>query len=347
MAGEDRDTSTTGQLLQLVRLARGLTQSQLSESSGLSQALLSKAESGVVELDQARLATVAQALGVPPARLTMSEPVQGVLSACAFHRKRSNLPVAHAKRIRAVLDLRRMQVQSLVRDELGVTLPRKAPTDDDWDSPETIALEVRSAMGLHAGPVPDLIAAVESVGAVVAVTDLHAPRIDAIGNWPEGHRPLFMLNSAAPTDRRRFSLAHEVGHAVMHQLPRANMESEADRFASELLMPTTDIRTDLARADLPSLVILKSKWKVSLAALARKAHDLGTISDYDYRQLNIAMSTAGYRTREPVEVPAEEPSLVAHVLARRLLSTSVQQLAHESLMTTEEFTATYLGGSDD
>jgi Zn-dependent peptidase ImmA (M78 family)/transcriptional regulator with XRE-family HTH domain len=336
-------------MIQLVRLARGLTQTELARLCGLSQAVLSKVESGVLDLDATRLTAVATALNVPLPRLTASKPVNGVLSACAFHRKRSSLPVSDAKRIRATLDLRRMQVESLIpAGDATITLLRKPPSDDEWDdNPETIAAEVRKSMGLGDGPIPDLVSAVEAAGAVVMVTDLDAARIDAIGNWPEGHRPIFMMNSAAPADRRRFSLAHEVGHAVMHQVPKPDQEVEADRFASELLMPTNTVRGELANVNLASLVDLKTRWGVSMSALIRKARDVNAISDYDYKRLNIALSTAGYRTREPVELPTEVPALISRTLRRRLQREPIPALAEEALMTTDEFTTIYLEGSSE
>ena len=344
-----RDAATTGQMLQLVRVARGLTQAELAGEARVSQAVLSKAESGVIELDDARLAQVAAALGVPVARLTTSEPAGGVLSACAFHRKRNSLPVSDAKRIRANLDLRRMQVEAMLPVEVaGVRVPRKAPSEDGWDGPEDIALEVREAMGLGNGPVDDLVAAVEALGAVVVVTDLEAARIDAIGSWPQGHRPVFMVNSRTPADRRRFTLAHELGHAVMHTLPTTDQEKEADRFASELLMPSNSIRSELAGLDLPKLVTLKPKWGVSMAALVRKARDVGAITEHDYKQLNIALSTAGYRTSEPVSLHEEFPRLVDQTVRRRLKHGElVQQLADQALMTVDEFSAIYLKAHHD
>lgn len=337
-------------MIQLLRLARGLTQSELAKVSGLSQAVLSKAESGLLSLDLDRLADVAAALQVPVERLTTSESADGVLSACAFHRKRSSLPVSDAKRIRAVLDLRRMQVERLIpAGDAAVTLPRMSPSEDEWDdNPETIAAKVRESMGLGEGPIDDLVKAVEGVGAVVLVAELGAARIDAIGNWPDGHRPLFILNNSAPPDRRRFSLAHEVGHAVMHDVPRAGQEEEADRFASELLMPSGSIRGELQRVDLAALVELKAKWGVSMSSLIRKARDVGAITDYDYKRLNIALSTAGYRTREPVELPVESPTLMAATIANRQLhGESAEQLAKKALMTAHELTTTYLEGSDE
>lgn len=336
-------------MIQLVRVARGLTQTDLAKKAGLSQGVVSKAEAGTVELDADRLSAIATQLAVPVERLTSSEPTGGVLSACAFHRKRNSLPVSDANRIRANLDLRRMQVEALVpMSEFGVTIERTPPSDDDWDNPETIALGVRDAMSLGDGPIPDLVAAVEATGAVVIVADLGAARIDAIGSWPSGHRPVFMLNSRTSADRRRFTLAHELGHAVMHQLPTEDQESEADRFASELLMPSNSIRDELTGLDLPKLVALKPRWGVSMAALIRKARDVGSITDHDYKQLNIALSTAGYRTNEPVPLDDELPRLVDNAVRHRLADGEhLAGLAAKALMTTDEFKAIYLERATD
>src|SRR4051812_43180539 len=109
-----RNAEATGQMVQLVRVARGLTQTELAKRAGLSQGVLSKFEAGAVDLEDDRLAALAAQLDVPVARLTTSEPTGGVLSACAFHRKRNSLPVSDANRIRANLDLRRMQVETLL-----------------------------------------------------------------------------------------------------------------------------------------------------------------------------------------------------------------------------------------
>ncbi len=339
----------SGQMLQLVRVARGMTQAELAGRSGVSQAVLSKAESGTVELAAPRLAEVADALGVPVARLAADDATAGVFSACAFHRKRSSLPVSDAKRIQANLNLRRMQVEALLPlDVAAVRVPQKAPSEDGWDSPEDIALETRDAMGLGEGPIDDLVAAVEALGAVVVLADLEAARIDAISSWPDGHRPAFLLNSRTPADRRRFTLAHELGHAVMHRLPTADQESEADRFASELLMPANSIRPDLAGLDLPKLVRLKPKWGVSMAALVRKGRDVGAITEHEYKQLNIALSTAGYRKSEPVPLREEFPHLVDQTVRRRIgRGERVQQLADQTLMTVDEFSAIYLEAPSD
>jgi Zn-dependent peptidase ImmA (M78 family) len=55
-----------------------------------------------------------------------------------------------------------------------------------------------------------------------------------------------------PGDRERLTLAHEVGHVVMHHLPtEEDPEDEANLFAATFLMPADDIHGDLGNLTLP------------------------------------------------------------------------------------------------
>jgi Zn-dependent peptidase ImmA (M78 family)/transcriptional regulator with XRE-family HTH domain len=332
--------------LALARVARGLTQAELASVTGISQAYLSKAEKGAVELEGDRLEAVADALGYPKSLFLLTSDVGPSTTACVFPRKRNSLPVSAERRIRALLDITRLQVEALVGDEAPpVRLPREAPTDDGWIGPEEIAARVRSALDIAPGPIGNLTSGLERLGAMIVTRDLGNRRLDAIGQWPEGRRPLFLVNATASADRRRFTLAHELGHAVMHTEPRADQEEQADRFASALLMPASDIQRDLGELDVPRLVRLKSEWRVSMAALIRRARDLGAISDYRYKQLNIAMSASGYRTREPAAFEPEHPTFVASTVSRLIhAGQDTAKLADRAHMTEAELQGLYLEG---
>ena len=52
-------------MLATARQARGLTQAELARRMGLSQAFISKAEAGQVELDGDRLSRTADGCGIP------------------------------------------------------------------------------------------------------------------------------------------------------------------------------------------------------------------------------------------------------------------------------------------
>jgi Zn-dependent peptidase ImmA (M78 family) len=144
-----------------------------------------------------------------------------------------------------------------------------------------------------------------------------------------GEHPLFVLNQGMPADRERFTLAHELGHLVMHQAPVLDAEREADRFAAEFLMPANEIRSHLAQIDLPKAATLKRYWKTAMSALIRRARDLGVIAENRYRSLCAQMAQRGFNRAEPVELPQEFPTLVDAVVGIHLThhKYSIRELA--------------------
>jgi Zn-dependent peptidase ImmA (M78 family) len=82
-------------------------------------------------------------------------------------------------------------------------------------------------------------------------------------------RPITVLRSNPSWERVRWTIAHEVGHVVLHgrSLP-VNSEEQASMFASELLAPIGEIEKELPHhVTLASLTALKLKWGISLGAL--------------------------------------------------------------------------------
>lgn len=334
--------STDTRMLATVRQSRGLTQSALAADSGLSQATVSKAEAGMVDLTAEQWARVAFALDAPAELL--AKPVSFVgAPATVFHRKRASVPVSTTSRLRARLDLVHLQVAGIVQEDLPVRIERSPLADGGYTSPEEVAQGVRGALGVPRGPIHDLIRLLEGAGVLVLRADLGSAKVDALMSWPPEGRPVVLLSDQAPGDRQRFSVAHELGHAVMHEVPTPSQESEADRFAAEFLMPRADIEGQLRDVSMPALVRLKQTWRTSMSSLLRRAHDLGCISDYQYRQASIELSQAGYRTREPISISAELPHLMDELLAARLASgTTVAKLAADTWMTEHDLRTTYL-----
>ena len=109
-------------------------------------------------------------------------------------------------------------------------------------------------------------------------------------------------------------LSHELGHVVMHRIPTENLEEEANEFAAEFLMPKVDIINELRPFSLPRAVALKSKWRVSIAAIVKRAYDLGVISNSKYTSLFREINYRGMRMEEPVSLPNESPSLFKRVV---------------------------------
>jgi Zn-dependent peptidase ImmA (M78 family) len=130
---------------------------------------------------------------------------------------------------------------------------------------ERIAALVRAHWLLPAGPLGNLTAALEVAGCIVVHSDMQGSAISGVTVSVAGIPPLILLNKDQPADRMRFTLAHELGHMVLHRFPGPNMEREANEFASALLMPARDIRGGLSgRLDLRRLAALKADWRVSM-----------------------------------------------------------------------------------
>jgi hypothetical protein len=134
---------------------------------------------------------------------------------------------------------------------------------------------------------------------------------------PTRHPPLMLINSGLSPDRQRFTILHELGQLVMHVFPAENQENEANQFASEFLTPAAEVEPDLrglTAGDFRRLMELQSHWKVSIGMLIQRAKDLGCISDRQFKEFRVRLSRMGWHSSEPVDLPAEEPSVVPRAI---------------------------------
>lgn len=304
-------------MLQLLRESRGLSQTAVSKLSGVPQPTLSKVENGIGELDPDRAQAVANALEYPLEAFDWSDEIFGFGSAAFHHRKQQSLGVTTLQRIHADVNLIRMRCLRLMK---GIDIePRfRFPNFevDELGTPEAIARAVRATWKLPMGPIENMIRVLENAGALVVRSDLYSHRISAISTSVPGSPPLLILNEGMSADRERFTLAHELGHLVMHDLPTTpeDAEREADAFASEFLMPATEIWPQLLNIDLAKAAALKRHWKTAMSALIRRARDLGRIDERRYTSLNVQISQKGWRKVEPVQVEHEHPTLIRQII---------------------------------
>jgi Zn-dependent peptidase ImmA (M78 family)/transcriptional regulator with XRE-family HTH domain len=351
-------------MLVIARESRAMTQGELATAmqelvgpnSKVSQGYLSRAEAGRLTVTGERLELYARALNYPVALLCLSGQEVGAGAGLIHHRKKQAASAGDLKRIHALLNLTRIHVQALRRDvprPAAVEIPQV--TIDELTTPADAAKQVRTAWGDSSGPVESVVALMEDLGAWVTCRRLVTPApmdegvdsvpVDAVSSAPAGEEPLVLLNIGTPAERQRFTLAHELGHMVMHRVPHPEQEKQANAFAGELLMPAKQIRAELSCGALgiPRLLELKAQWKVSMWALLRRAHTLGVLSDWQYRSLTVEMSSLGYRTTEPGDLEAEAPTAVASLITWHLdHGRTVDELAHAACLTPREFADLYL-----
>ena len=188
----------------------------------------------------------------------------------------------------------------------------------------------------------------EDAGVLVVESDFGSPKFDGFSVFERntGLPPTVFLNQAPPGDRERFTLAHELGHLVLHTgldvtKPERDVEAEADRFAAEFLAPAADIKGHLGRITLADLARLKLHWKISMGSLLMCADRLGRITPSQKRRLWMEMSSLGYRTKEPNPIPRESPRLFTELIEFHLgeLGYTEQELADHLRVTASELRA--------
>ncbi len=336
-------------MLRLARQRQGFQQTEAARLLGVEQSQLSRIENGLIEVREDFLVKAARLYRTPISFFSLTDPVFGApVSVHPMWRRKADVSMKEMDATIAELNIRVMHIRRFL-EGVGVANTSDLPRLDieDYGSPEKIAGLVRAHWRIPSGPLRNLTNYVEKAGVLVAHSALGGASISGVTFAVPALPPLIVLNSEQPADRMRFTLAHELGHLVMHRFPTPNMEQEAHAFATELLMPTADIRSYFygKKIDLATLAALKPEWKVSMAALLMAASRVGAIDDGRSKYLWKLMSVKGFRTKEPPELDfdREQPTVLANMVAIHVgaLGYSREELAAVLHCTLDELDALY------
>lgn len=321
--------------LRQARLVVGLTQRQVIaklEATGVSltAAGLSKYERGGSTPPPSLLLQLAKVLGTRPAYFLADPP-----SSISWHafRKHAALGKRQQERVQAwAADRAHSQVwlESLLQTKPARVMPRRERVSD-FDAAEEAAQKLRDSWGLGTAAIVNLTAALENRATVVLEYDSDNKGFDGLSGTIDDTHPVIVVQSNQPADRRRFNLAHEIGHLLMdcRDVDGATEERLAHRFGAALLVPKAIAKSELGEsrrhARLEEFLPLKRKYGVSIQAWIRRAFDLEIISDANYRALCIEVSKRGWRTAEPdtysgQEKPARMLQLTMRALAEGIIT---------------------------
>jgi len=301
--------------LSLARMRRRLTAKALAEKTGLAPETIARLEKGSNVPDEDTISRLSSQLGYPDSFFFEEEPEDIDTDAVSF---RSFSKMSARERDAAV-----------AAGSLGLHLSRwveerfTLPISDLLDmsheeNPEVAAASLRQYWTLGERPIGSVIALLETKGVRVFSLSENTATVNAFSFWRDD-KPFVFLNNFKTAESSIFDTAHELGHLVMHK--RLDMkgirsvEREADRFASAFLMPSNDVKARLPRnITVDALLSLKSRWRVSAMALARRAYDLHRITEWQYKSICIELGRRGYRQGEPIGTMRE-----ASVIWKKLL----------------------------
>lgn len=302
-------------MLVLARESRRMTQIALARASSTSQAAISKAEAALAKPHDESILAWAKALRYRADFFGLANDAPPMPR--TFFRKKASLSQTDIKAIKASIAIQCHHVKSLAR---SVDLPEPdVPTlclGGDIPSATEAARWVRSKWRLPQGPIPNLSAVLEDHSILIVPMQGDVEAFDGLSVFEPKHGlpPIMFIRANAPADRARRTMAHELGHIVLHHHEcgvSEECEDEADEFASEFLMPANDIRHQFSsRTRLDDLAQLKLHWRVSMQTLLMRAEAIGRVTRHQASILWKQIGALGYRRNEPNTLKRETPSLL-------------------------------------
>lgn len=301
--------------LRLARDSRMMSQSELAELTNISQATLSKIEKGMVNVTDNQLKTLSETLEYPVSFFETDIPSSQ--DNTMFYRRRQSLRAKDLSFLESKITILGHCIDEM---EESIELPEfripHCEVSSDLTADE-IAYRIRTLLKIEPGPIDNFVSLLERNGIVVVfLSGIDSDKFDGVSAFSRNNTPIMWINDKMPNDRKRFTLAHELGHIVMHlrsddiDKPEEEKEREANMFAAEFLLPSVSCREDFFALRYKDLALKKMYWKVSKAFIIQRAGQLGCISEKTKKYFFVTLGRNGERKKELGIVPLDNPQAV-------------------------------------
>lgn len=358
-AGRGRE-AMFGHRLRLARKKAGLSMQALADriSPKISAQAISKYEADKMMPSSAVLVGLGKALGVSLDFL-MGAQVEA-LSAIEF-RKHSRTSAQDRAQAEALVT-EKLEDYLAIEDILELAPPSDPfggiSTDqiESFAAIDFLAAKLRTKWELGLDPIPSMVALLEDKGIKVVEADL-PERFDGLACEVQrsGDRPnteVIVVSTRTNVERKRFNLAHELAHRVIHSTgnPEIALEKAMNRFAGAFLVPDDHLIEEAGGQrhgmTYHEIMRLKKLYGVSAAAMLMRLGQAGILSqnviEYAFRSYG-----RSWRTQEPEPVrdsegfgaferPQRFEGLVWRALGEELISpVRAAQLLHLPLANVE------------
>lgn len=299
-----------GELLKKAREIEGLTQQELAETvePKLTQAAIARIEQNLLEPSKETAEKIALALRFPldffyeksytdfPQGSLLFRCLKGIKS----KDKAQVMQTAWAG----------FKIYNTLAQKLKMK-PSRFPRIADKDILSAPAI-LRNSLGIEPDkPIRNLINKLENLGVVVIAIPLEIHEHDGFSVWIED-RPVIVLSSGKSGDRQKRTVAHEMVHLVAHYSFNGNnldeIEDEADKLASEFLLPEDAARQEIKPpVTLSDLADLKERWGLSIQSFVERSFELEIITANQRKYLWKQINNEKWRTEEPKYIESEQP----------------------------------------
>jgi transcriptional regulator with XRE-family HTH domain/Zn-dependent peptidase ImmA (M78 family) len=240
-----RTAEELGARIAEAREAAGVTQASLAEVLGIDRTSVVRLESGARKVSAGELARVAQLLRRPIDWFVLESP-SSVVS------RRRDRGSAHQSggELDLALDTAVRDVQFLLdRGLLDWPTHDALPVPASHQESEVLAQEIRDQLGVGDSPITELGEVAAELGLVwfsLGLGKLHDGACVELEDGSGGRVGVAVLNGAQDAGRRRWTLAHELGHYLVGDAyagdhPGGEVERFLDSFVAYLLMPRSGV----------------------------------------------------------------------------------------------------------
>lgn len=323
-----------GYRIKEARIARGYTLDELADSINVTKQSISKYENNLAKISAENMITISKLLNFP---LTFFTKEKSIITSSAIN----DNPVFFrslrktSRRVKASLSQNLEFVEEFYSYfskfiefpkfnlDKNINLKYKLGASNNYI--ESVATKLREYWGLGDGPINDLTTILEKNGIIITRFKLDTHEVDAFSSITSSGTPIIVLGSDKKSAvRSRMDIAHELGHIVLHsnlsnedlKLNHKVIEDEANKFAGAFLLPDNRFSKDIYTINIDTFVYLKTKWKVSIAAMIVRCYNLNLITNDQYTYLFKRISAKKWRTQEPLDdrIPFEKPKILREAI---------------------------------
>lgn len=308
------------------RVSRGYSMADLGNLVGVSRQAISKYEIGTYTPTEAVLSRIASVLRYEISFFRKPLPSDAASPSTVFFRSRRSTTKKSKEAAKEKIAIFQ-EIDKYLRQ--FVSFPKvNLPTIDyhftyeqlDIQQIEEFAIAVRSYWGLGNAPIVNLTNVFQKNGIMISVMNLNNKKIDAFSVWKDAIPYIFLSSEKYSDVRLRFTLAHELGHLLLHanyineeeiqtKVISEKIEKEADLFAAALLLPAATFSNDIYSTSIDHFINLKKKWKSSIGSMIYRCQDLDLLTENQIKYLKDQMSYNRYWKSEPLDniIPLEHP----------------------------------------
>ncbi len=213
-------------------------------------------------------------------------------------------------------------------------LPRKLSSLEDA---EKLANDLRAEWSLGTDPIPNMTELLEERGIKVLLANL-PEKVSGLTCFVKRPRigdetPVIVVNAAMTLERRRFTMAHELGHRVIDSASEGDLEKLCHRFAAAFIVNRDHLLKEIGEHrsafGVREIVGIKRLYRISAAAFLMRLEQTGVIDraaiEYAFRSL-----ASGWRSEEPE--PLESGNSSARFEAPRRFERLVYRAAAEDMI---------------